>query len=84
MFRQIAGYTGFVPRSRELIALSYPTQSNKGLTMFSNDLKAQTVRSTQESPPPLSTRPKPPMDKTVIYPPNIGMIPHYTGYIPGW
>ena len=79
----VTGYTGFVPRSRELIALGYPIQSREGLTMFSHDMKRNIGKKGEESKPTLKREPKLQAQKTTIYPINKGMIPHYTGYIPG-
>lgn len=80
-----SGYTGFVPRTRELISLGYPVQSNRGLVQFTADQKLVHELASKPSIPPLQ-RPSrgggPP--KTRIYPSDIGMVPHYTGYIPGY
>ncbi|XP_039273108.1 ciliary microtubule inner protein 2B-like [Styela clava] len=77
-----SGYTGFVPRTRELIAMDYPTMTSRGLSTFTNGMAANQNR--KNAPIQLEKRESNPQDKTVIYPMNRGMVPHYTGYIPGY
>uniref|UniRef100_H2YCH3 Ciliary microtubule inner protein 2B n=1 Tax=Ciona savignyi TaxID=51511 RepID=H2YCH3_CIOSA len=80
-----SGYTGFVPRTRELISLGYPSQTNRGLTKFTNNLKQLEENITSDTKLPLNppTNPRK-LDKSAIYPTDRGMVPHYTGYIPGY
>jgi len=81
----LAGYTGFVPRTRELISLGYPVQSNKGLNVFTDSMRLRKQIDATESKDQVSQprRAHPNKDKTILYPNNMGMVPHYTGYIPG-
>lgn len=77
-----SGYTGFVPRTRELIALGYPNATNVGLKTFNNNLNGnETRRDEMVSVDGPRTKPEP---KAALYPQTAGMIPHYTGYIPGY
>lgn len=77
-----SGYTGFVPRTRELISMTYPTATNKGLRTFSANMAAHSGR--QNDPVQVQRREEVQKRKSVIYPPDKGMVPHYTGYIPGY
>nr|XP_002125298.1 protein FAM166B-like [Ciona intestinalis] len=80
-----SGYTGFVPRSRELISLGYPAQSNKGLSLFTDGLATREKINASATKIPLNPVVKPKkLDKSAIYPTDRGMVPHYTGYIPGY
>lgn len=77
------GFTGFVPHTRDLIALDYKRQCETGLKSFSDHQKL--IRSqprTVEGIPP-SERPQT-ETKHNIYPVDRGMLPAYTGYIPGY
>lgn len=76
------GYTGFVPRTRELIALGYPNATNAGLKTFNANLNGNESRIYEPVKP--AERPRVQSEpKAVLYPQTAGMIPHYTGYIPG-
>lgn len=74
------GFTGFVPRTRDLIALDYKRQCNAGLKRFSDHQKQTRNR---EAAPVVTDSPKLSFQNT-IYPVDKGMLPKYTGYIPGY
>uniref|UniRef100_UPI00398F8BC4 ciliary microtubule inner protein 2B n=1 Tax=Pristiophorus japonicus TaxID=55135 RepID=UPI00398F8BC4 len=78
----ISGYKGHVPRARFLLGTNYPTITNCALIEFNQMLNKSkstsipTVNSVKEG-------------ETLarinhIYPPELGMLPQYTGYIPGY
>ncbi|KAJ8039274.1 hypothetical protein HOLleu_16934 [Holothuria leucospilota] len=92
----VSGYTGFVPRSRGYIGMGYPVVTNRALVDFTNDdshaitkLKqygqADTFMGqkngvyTDEGYLPAIKGDK----KPVIYPIDSGLVPNYTGHIPG-
>ena len=81
VFSSILGYTGFVPRSRAHLGMGYPTITNLALNEFTDDIKRhdgvmhEGVR--LEAPKYHVTDGKP------IYPVETGLVPHYTGHIPG-
>ncbi|KAI5622628.1 protein FAM166B [Silurus asotus] len=71
----ISGFTGFVPRTRFLIGSSYSLTTNKALIQFGKQMKGHSVHDLEgESTDDLPT----------IYPTHRGMLPHYTGYVPGY
>ena len=51
--------------------------------MFSGDMQRYKETKGQESKPLEPLRSNVHAEKTVIYPIDNGMVPHYTGYIPG-
>ncbi|XP_056109285.1 protein FAM166B [Rhinichthys klamathensis goyatoka] len=75
----ISGFTGYVPKARFLFGSGYPIITNKALIHFSKEMKAgQTSLNLQEeestSLPLIPT----------IYPSKSGLLPSYTGHIPGY
>ncbi|XP_042565382.1 protein FAM166B [Clupea harengus] len=70
----ISGYTGYVPKSRFLIGSGYPITTNKALIQFGRELKGII-----EEPWPL-----PPALTSTIYHSNRGLLPSYTGHVPGY
>ncbi|KAI1905186.1 hypothetical protein AGOR_G00013540 [Albula goreensis] len=75
----ISGFTGFVPKARFLFGSSFPTITNKALVQFDKEQRAK--RSSVDlgdeegvSLPSVST----------IYPSNMGLLPCYTGHVPGY
>lgn len=79
----MSGYTGFVPRTRPIIGMGYPIKTNVGLNTFTDTTRAHDALRgtavTNLSPPEVvmaTTRP--------IYPKEAGMIPNYTGHVPGY
>uniref|UniRef100_A0A8B9Q418 Ciliary microtubule inner protein 2B n=1 Tax=Apteryx owenii TaxID=8824 RepID=A0A8B9Q418_APTOW len=73
-----AGFTGFVPRARFLIGTGYPITTNWALLEFSQMALKKGGRSeTKEGSTIL-----PPLGK--IYPMEMGLLPHYAGYVPGY
>ncbi|XP_049566707.1 protein FAM166B isoform X1 [Orcinus orca] len=68
------GFTGYVPRARFLFGSSFPVLSNQALQEF-GQMKSG-VRS-QKDPKHL-----PSLSRT--YPQNLGLVPKYGGYVPGY
>jgi len=80
----MSGYMGFVPRSEKYFGQGYPINTKRALVEFAEDgmrmQEAQQRSFTLESP----VREKAvPMDQHTLYPRSTGLIPHYTGHIPG-
>ena len=77
----MSGYTGFVPKARKYLGQSYPTITRSALQDFAGEEKK--MRATWGAP----VRVFRPEEKTkslaTVYRPNCGLMPHYTGHIPG-
>uniref|UniRef100_A0A8C2UPG3 Ciliary microtubule inner protein 2B n=1 Tax=Chinchilla lanigera TaxID=34839 RepID=A0A8C2UPG3_CHILA len=70
----MSGFTGYVPRARFLFGSSFPVLTNQALREFGQKCSKG---SAQQGP-----RPLPPPPRT--YPQNLGLLPHYGGYVPGY
>jgi hypothetical protein len=81
IFNIHSGYTGFVPRARGMLGSSYPLITHMALNEFTDETEriktqsAQPIRIHREDSPKIDTKP--------IYPTESGLVPHYTGHIPG-
>lgn len=81
LFVSLPGYTGFVPRSRVLIGHGYPNITHQALNDFSD---AMTIAQRAKVEPIKIHRVEvKALDTTNIYPIESGLVPHYTGHIPG-
>lgn len=82
MYFRIIGYTGFVPRSRDQLGLGYPIITHLALNEFTDDQRIKSA--TQASEGVQVERSVPAMmHGKPIYPVETGLVPHYTGHIPG-
>ncbi|XP_048394430.1 ciliary microtubule inner protein 2B [Stegostoma tigrinum] len=78
----ISGYKGHVPRARFLLGTSYPALTNCALIEFDqmlNKTKSASIPS-ENSVKEDETLPR----ITHVYPSEMGMMPQYTGHIPGY
>ncbi|GCC28325.1 hypothetical protein chiPu_0006755 [Chiloscyllium punctatum] len=78
----ISGYTGYVPRAQFLLGASYPALTNCALIEFDqmlNKTKSASIP-TENSVKENETLPR----ISHIYPSEMGMLPQYTGHIPGY
>nr|XP_046231765.1 protein FAM166B isoform X2 [Scatophagus argus] len=75
----ISGFTGHVPKSRYLIGKGFPIITNQALTQFgSQQRRDPTSQNTSgEKDSTVTSMPK-------IYPANTGLVPSFTGHIPGY
>ncbi|XP_058267054.1 protein FAM166B [Hemibagrus wyckioides] len=75
----ISGFTGYVPRARFLMGSSFPITTNKALIQFGKQMKAShsALGLTRESDDNLVSAP-------TIYPTHRGLLPRYTGHVPGY
>ncbi|KAM3936902.1 ciliary microtubule inner protein 2B [Leptodactylus fuscus] len=78
----ISGYTGYVPRSRFLIGTGYPVTTNRAITEFGHmtlnkGYKIGDYQEPREGNIHLS-------DQSHIYLESLGLLPRYTGYVPGY
>ncbi|XP_038548116.1 protein FAM166B-like [Micropterus salmoides] len=75
----ITGFTGHVPKSRFLIGKGYPITTNQALIQFGkqqqSDPTSQDIPNRKDST--ITTLP-------TIYPSNRGVVPSFTGHIPGY
>ncbi|XP_031133921.1 protein FAM166B [Sander lucioperca] len=75
----ISGFTGHVPKSRFLIGKGFPITTNQALIQFGKqqqtDPMSQVIPGRKES----TITPMP-----TIYPSNRGVVPSFTGHIPGY
>ncbi|GLD55243.1 protein FAM166B-like protein [Lates japonicus] len=75
----ISGFTGHVPKSRFLIGKGYPITTNQALIQFGKQQRSDHTsqdfqRRRDSTTPPMPT----------IYPSKRGMVPSFTGHIPGY
>lgn len=81
MKRFMSGYTGFVPRARPRLGMGYPIITHEALNEFTNDTKRLENLKSQSI---TIQRPEAKVkDTKLIYPVESGLVPHYTGHIPG-
>ncbi|KAJ8392783.1 hypothetical protein AAFF_G00072670 [Aldrovandia affinis] len=73
----ISGYTGFIPKSRYLFGSSYPINSKMAMIQFDKEQKIMRgtlqLKEAGDLPP-----------VTTLYPSDRGMLPCYTGHVPGY
>ncbi|XP_003800291.1 protein FAM166B isoform X1 [Otolemur garnettii] len=70
----MSGFTGYVPRARFLFGSSFPVLTNQALQEFG---QKYSLGGTQKDPKHL-----PPLLRT--YEQNLGLLPNYGGYVPGY
>ncbi|XP_004457404.1 ciliary microtubule inner protein 2B isoform X4 [Dasypus novemcinctus] len=70
----MSGFTGYVPRARFLFGSSFPVLTNQALQEFGEKYSGSKG---QKDPKYL-----PPLPRT--YPQNLGLLPNYGGYVPGY
>ena len=77
----MSGYTGFVPKARKYLGQSYPTITRYAL----QEQAAEEKRLAKTSDEPIKVfRPVEKVKTSVgIYPKDTGLVPHFTGHIPG-
>ncbi|KAM8961500.1 ciliary microtubule inner protein 2B [Pelodytes ibericus] len=78
----ISGYTGYVPRSRFFIGSGFPVTANRAMVEFGHmtlrkGLIPMDHRESQEKDGLH-------LDQGHIYPEELGLLPRYTGYVPGY
>ncbi|XP_056289348.1 protein FAM166B [Pseudoliparis swirei] len=75
----ISGFTGHVPKSRFLIGKGFPVTTNQALIQFGK--QQRTVLTSQGIPGRRDSTISP---MPTIYPSNRGVVPSFTGHIPGY
>lgn len=70
----MSGFTGYVPRARFLFGSSFPVLTKQALREFEQMHSQDRPHKDPEHLPQLYRN----------YPPNLGLIPHYGGYVPGY
>ncbi|XP_053304623.1 protein FAM166B [Spea bombifrons] len=77
----ISGYMGYVPRSRFLIGTGYPVTTNRAMVEFERMNSKKDIRpSASQEPQKNGLQP----DQSHIYLEELGLLPRYTGYVPGY
>lgn len=77
----VSGYTGFVPRARKYLGQSYPIITTHALQDFAGEEKR--MRATWGAPVRVFRPEVKSKSSATIYRHNSGLMPHYTGHIPG-
>ncbi|XP_022617953.1 protein FAM166B-like [Seriola dumerili] len=75
----ISGFTGHVPKCRSLIGKGYPITTNQALIQFGKQQQSDPTSHDTAGRKDSSTPPMP-----NIYPSNRGVVPSFTGHIPGY
>ncbi|XP_066223818.1 ciliary microtubule inner protein 2B isoform X1 [Saccopteryx leptura] len=70
----MSGFTGYVPRARFLFGSSFPVLTNQALQEFG--------QMCSRGKPQKGLKHLPPLSRT--YPQNLGLLPNYGGYVPGY
>ncbi|XP_041667579.1 protein FAM166B [Cheilinus undulatus] len=68
----MSGFTGHVPKSRFLVGKGYPVTTNQALIQFGAQQRSGCTSQRQDG------------STTTIYPSDRGVIPSFTGHIPGY
>jgi len=79
--RYMSGYTGFVPRSRELLGMGYPLITHHALNDFTDEVKR--LECSNRKPIQIHRNEVAKANTAIVYPVDMGLVPHYTGHIPG-
>ncbi|XP_060055209.1 ciliary microtubule inner protein 2B isoform X1 [Erinaceus europaeus] len=69
----MSGFTGYVPRARFLFGSSFPVLTSQALQEFGQMHAQGQPQDPRHLPPPPRN-----------YPHNLGLLPHYGGYVPGY
>ncbi|XP_052790282.1 protein FAM166B-like [Mya arenaria] len=81
MKRFMSGYTGFVPRARPRLGMGYPIITHEALNEFTSDTSR--LKALKSQPIKIHRDQAIVRDSKLIYPTESGLVPHYTGHIPG-
>ena len=77
----MSGYTGFVPRARGFIGVGYPKVTNKGLCNFTDE--CERLGALKDQPVQVHRKISKKCESKPLYMKDVGMVPHYTGHVPG-
>uniref|UniRef100_A0A8C5LPE1 Ciliary microtubule inner protein 2B n=1 Tax=Leptobrachium leishanense TaxID=445787 RepID=A0A8C5LPE1_9ANUR len=78
----ISGYMGYVPRSRFLIGSGYPVATNRALVEFGHLTSKRNPRVSYDLEAKQHDGRH--LDHSHIYLEELGLLPRYTGYVPGY
>eukprot|EP00116_Pleurobrachia_bachei_P008448 sb/3468710/ len=79
----ISGYTGFLPMSRNKISMGYPKMTEQAISDYREQERRQAAMKLAPKQPNEHVVARPIMVRREVYPKASGMVPHYTGHIPG-
>lgn len=78
----MSGYTGFVPKAQKFMGQSYPIITRRALQDLAAEEKR--MRENHDAPVNVTTREEVKGKALArVYPRDSGLMPHYTGHIPG-
>jgi len=77
----ISGYTCFLPMSRNKIGMGYPSMTKQAIADYRAKEREQAA--TQDLPFQLERTTRKKEISRMVYPKTSGMVPHYTGHVPG-
>jgi len=77
----MSGYTGFVPKARKFLGQSYPIISRRALQEHAAEEKR--LAKSWNEPVRVFRQEEKVKSSSAIYPRDTGLVPHYTGHIPG-
>ena len=77
----MSGYTGFVPKAQKYLGQGYPIITRRALQDFAGEEKQ--LRATQNAPVSVSRPEVRARAQATVYSQDSGLMPHYTGHIPG-
>ena len=77
----MSGYTGFVPKARKYLGQSYPIITRSALQEHAAEEKR--LSKSWNQPIRVFRSEQKETTSTGIYPKDTGLVPHYTGHIPG-
>ena len=77
----MSGYTGFVPKAQKYLGQSYRTITRRALQDFAGEEKR--MREMKNAPVSVARPEIRGKALATVYPRDSGLMPHYTGHIPG-
>lgn len=77
----MSGYTGFVPKARKYLGEGYPIITRTALT--EDAYESARLQKAKHTPVALNKQPQPLSSLPLLYMYGKGLMPHYTGHVPG-
>ena len=77
----MSGYTGFVPKARKYLGQGYPIITRKAL--HEDAIESSRLEAARHAPVVVNRQSELLVPLSVLYTKGQGLMPHYTGHIPG-